>query len=103
MAWPNDPCPANRPNYPSQQTAAVHLAWIMAKATVKLAADPVLLNRILLAIAACQAQHCVDYSTSQQGSPPANLDQHCQFVLWARCHADEGNWGLCADELEHGT
>lgn len=93
MAWPNDPCPQSNPTY----TAADHLDWIKAKAQAELASNPTLLNRIVLAINACKGGIC-----KLSGTPPPDACVHGQHVLWARCLAAESNWGLCADELEHG-
>jgi hypothetical protein len=98
MAWPNDRVPAGGPVI--GPTATEHLDDIVAKAS--LAATP-LLARIVVAANACKLGTCIVHATRKPGAPPPDGCQHGQFILWARCHADESNWGLCADELEHGT
>jgi hypothetical protein len=82
------------------ETAQEHLNYILQKASL---ANPPVLQRIAAAVAACLAGTCIRNSTGRPGLPPPDQCLHGQFVLWARCHADESNWGLCADELEHGT
>ena len=89
MPWPNDHCP------PSGPTANEHLDYILNKAQTELMPGP-LLQRIIDAINACKGGHCLI-----SGNPPA-APLHCQKVLWARALACQSNWGLCANELEHG-
>lgn len=98
MGWPDDTVPANGP-IPGP-TAAEHLDDILLKAQL---ANPPVLTRILNAVIACKGGHCIKHDTRRPGTPPKDDCEHGQFILWARCHADECNWGLCADELEHGT
>ena len=88
MPWPMHRCPPNGPY------AQEHLDYIRMKAQAELVGP--LLARIIAAVDACELNAC-----ALTGTPPA-LDVHCQKVLWARVLACQSNWGLCADELEHG-
>jgi hypothetical protein len=100
MPWPDEPhCP------PSGPTPRQHLDYIRARAQQKLAVvDPGLWARIRDAVDACKAGHCKIHGAipAVDGTAPPN-PPHCEHILWARCCADESNWTLCADELEHGV
>jgi len=98
MAWPDDLVPPSGPV--AGKPARVHLDEIVAQATAE---GTPLLARIIAAATACKAGTCIKHDTGKPGRPPQDQCEHGQYILWARCHADEHNWGLCADELEHGT
>lgn len=90
MPWPNIPCPPG-----STTTANDHLDYIRDKAILELAPGW-MRNRILTAVEACRIGACHFSATP----PPDPI--HCDRVLLARSFAAEGNWGACANELEHG-